>query len=685
MRTTLPSAIAIQAAQYEQQRPYRRSSTKSPQKRNSPKKRKAEKKQKALIERTNTFTFNDQPPPPPAKKVKVAAGVGVPVNRQANAPAARTTTTSGVPANRPATAPAARTTADAPAMRMTANAPAARTTTNAPTTRMTATSGVPANRPANAPAACTTAKSGAADSRATPSPTAQPRRPGPPAVAGQPERHREFPGWATPIPGSFDDLAAVPRPKEIVRAPPLVLPSRSRGHPNRPSAPQPQQPRHVSDPALTRQNKPQRQQPRTPRTSNPGYYGQAGPGEDPADRMLDETMDAMEVDFGEDPDLGGFASVVRDRRGVGFRDGYDEIEMDEIDMDPEAAREEEERDEVDRLPEDDFDREDDEGEDDEIGDGSPEDGGNKSDDEAAVDQAGGSRKRRRKTGESEQDAVVRKASSFGPTVGVAIQMACRYVRSMAITTSLLASVEEEEKIVRDAWPIVMQLKQFRGQSLPWKEIYYPTIKQYFSNIRGRVVGHCRTLLCRYFPFHREVGSKRANTRLYKDLIEDDAYTCEDPENQNGRWSHPLLFEVIYASFFPTRSSDGFRFSSKFFNPITLELVAIVFTAIRCSLDEWAKGTYMKLQFKTSIYTPVYERHLENLKALKRHDREAIAEFCSEIWEYASGAQGGVSMEPGPVLSSNQHAKAAQDLRDRARRKKEARQANHQDDSSEIDD
>lgn len=43
---------------------------------------------------------------------------------------------------------------------------------------------------------------------------------------------------------------------------------------------------------------------------------------------------------------------------------------------------------------------------------------------------------------------------------------------------------------------------------------------------------------------------------------------------------------------------------------------------------------MKLQFKSSIYTPVYERHLENLKALKRHDREAIAEFCSEIWEYA---------------------------------------------------
>lgn len=43
------------------------------------------------------------------------------------------------------------------------------------------------------------------------------------------------------------------------------------------------------------------------------------------------------------------------------------------------------------------------------------------------------------------------------------------------------------------------------------------------------------------------------------------------------------------------------------------------------------------------------------------------------------------MEPGPVLSGDQHAKAAQDLRERARRKKAAQQANHQNNSSEIDD
>ncbi|KAG9042731.1 hypothetical protein FS837_010457 [Tulasnella sp. UAMH 9824] len=588
-RVRKPSAIAIRAALYEQHRPYRRGSTKSPQKRKSPVKQKAQKKQKALIERTNTFTFNDQPPPPPAKKVKVAAGVGVPVNRQVNPQPARTTT-----------------------------------------------------------------KSSAADSQAIP--TAQPRhaehRANPPAAAGPTTKYRRMPGWATPIPGSLEDFAALPRPREIICAPPLVLPPHC-DHPNQPSAP-PAQPSNGTSPTLPVSRKTnlnpsnrERRKPATPVTT--------------AKQGLARTL---RIAFGTN--------------------GYDEMEMDEIEADPEAGREEEEGDEV-EIPEDDFYGEDDEGEGNEIGDGSPEDGGNGSDDEAEADQGGGRCKRHRKTGESERDAIVRKASSFGPMVGAAIQMACRYVRSVAITKNPLASVEEEEKIVHDAWPIVTQLKPFRGQSLPWNEIYYPTIKQYFSNVRGRVVGHCRTLLGRYFPFRREAGSKRANTKLYKDLIEDDAYTCEDPKNLDGRWSHPLLLEVIYASFFPTRSSDGFRFGSKFFNPITLELVAIVFTAIRCSLDEWAKGVYMKLQFKTSVYTPVYERHLENLKALKRHDRKAITEFCGEIWEYASGAQGGASMEPGPILCSEQHAKAAQDLREHARRKREARQANQQNNSSEIDD
>ncbi|KIO24760.1 hypothetical protein M407DRAFT_25910, partial [Tulasnella calospora MUT 4182] len=344
-RIRKPSAIAIQAARYEQTRPYRRGSTKSPQKRNSPEKRKAEKKQRALIERTNTFTFNDQPPPPPAKKVKVAAGVGVPV-----------------------------------------------------------------------PAARTTAKSKAADSQATP--TAQPRHAehgsSPPVVAPLTKKRHRMPGWATPVPGSFDDLASVPQPREIVRAPPLVLPSH-RDHPNHPStrAAPPQQ-RHVSNPGNIQQNRPQPQQPRTPHrgpqnrpqprepqtphTSDPGYYGQAGPGEDPADRILDESADALDVDFGEDPELGGFASVVRDHRGVGFRDDYDEVEMEGIEADRVAGQEEEEEDEVERLQDDDFDGEDVAGEDDEIGDGSLEEGGNESDDEAAADQGGGSRKRRRKTG-----------------------------------------------------------------------------------------------------------------------------------------------------------------------------------------------------------------------------------------------------------------------------------------------
>lgn len=95
----------------------------------------------------------------------------------------------------------------------------------------------------------------------------------------------------------------------------------------------------------------------------------------------------------------------------------------------------------------------------------------------------GDRQSRCKRGQG-KEAVIKKASAFG-SAAPAIQMACRYVRSTAITKTPMASIEEEEKIIRDAWPAVMQLKPFRGQNLPWEEGYDPTVS---SGTGGSISG-----------------------------------------------------------------------------------------------------------------------------------------------------------------------------------------------------
>lgn len=214
--------------------------------------------------------------------------------------------------------------------------------------------------------------------------------------------------------------------------------------------------------------------------------------------MVDPPSDADQLDFGDDPwdDGDGGASHERRQTRVQFGDAVDD-ERDEEgdggdgaaegagsgDMDGGDDGEEEDDDkdgdddlgdQDDNLTDDDDDDNDDndneaDDDDDDDDDG---DGDGDGDGEPGDDQQG---RQRQKRGKGAREAVVKKASAFGPSAAPAIQMVCRYVRSAAITKSPMASIEEEGKLIREAWPVVMQLKPFRDQNLPWKELYYPTV------------------------------------------------------------------------------------------------------------------------------------------------------------------------------------------------------------------
>ncbi|KAG8921125.1 hypothetical protein FRC01_000400, partial [Tulasnella sp. 417] len=608
-RTRTRSAKGIASDDWMERRPYQRSPTKSPQKPTATQRRTQEKR-KALNERTNAFSFNDEPPEPAAKKLKLAAGAAIPAKGSSHVSVAH-------------------------------RRPGDSSTSTRPGSRGLET------RPQNP------------DKRTTKRPTANPTsHPQNTDARAAGSRNLHFPGWATPLAGSATNRAALPAAGPSRPIAPLGIPHAAGVQPN-PSrttargAP-PQKNHHVSE-TVSGRNTSQQEVPTRPLRS-----------EDPRAHPRDARMASVDDNWGRDDEQ----DVDVDERREGFQAasdgeagelgngddeefGDEEEEREEEDEEEESEEEESEEEDEESEGEDrqseEEDRQSEDGEDDQSGSGRPEEETDEEEqedgmvdiDEDGIDEDGGengsgqpTRRRDRTRKGQKKEAVVKKASAFGSAVGAAIQMVCRYVRSAAITRYPMASIEEEGKLIRESWPVVMRLKPFRGQDLPWKEAYYPTIKQYFSTVRGKVVGNSRNLLSRFFPFKKDAASKRANCKIYKHAIHDDSYTCEDPENQRGRWCHPLLFEVIQATFFPTRSGDGFLFNSKFFNPITLELIAIVFAAIRCALDEWAKGVYMKLPFKISVYAPVYERHLSNLKTLHRHDPEVVAGFCQEVWEHA---------------------------------------------------
>lgn len=330
----------------------------------------------------------------------------------------------------------------------------------------------------------------ASNSRSTPGSTARPKRLQDARTLATVTATTAAPGlpqWATPLLRFLPSAPAQPQQEQAGRVPPLRI-AAARPNPSHATRPGPQ-PRHVSDSNLHQDNNRRHPQAQTSRSSDPGEYPPARASQDRARPMVDPPSDADQLDFGTDPweEMNGDGGTNHERRqtrirfgdavdeereeeedgrddaaeGVGGGDmdgGDDDEEEDRADEDEDAEKDGDDEDDED---EEDKDEEDEDDEDDENGDGEP------GDDQQS--------RQHRKRGKGAREAVVKKASAFGPSAAQAIQMVCRYVRSAAITKSPMASIEEEGKLIREAWPVVMQLKPFRDQNLPWKELYYPTV------------------------------------------------------------------------------------------------------------------------------------------------------------------------------------------------------------------
>lgn len=83
------------------------------------------------------------------------------------------------------------------------------------------------------------------------------------------------------------------------------------------------------------------------------------------------------------------------------------------------------------------------------------------------------------------------------------------------------------------------------------------------------------------------------------------------------YRHPIFADVIASSYFTGSGSFGSRYASRF-NPMPWSVIALVATAVECSLKDWEKGkqaTPTANPFTDQGYSAYYQKHLNNLHLL----------------------------------------------------------------------
>ncbi|KAG2127609.1 uncharacterized protein EDB93DRAFT_1096419, partial [Suillus bovinus] len=87
---------------------------------------------------------------------------------------------------------------------------------------------------------------------------------------------------------------------------------------------------------------------------------------------------------------------------------------------------------------------------------------------------------------------------------------------------------------------------------------------------------------------------------------------QDWEMKHGIYKMELIQSAVNDMWFMNRSDEGV-ICGKYFEPLPVEIIALILTAIECCIDEWITGVKEDIKFLAATYSPIYQVHLSSLQ------------------------------------------------------------------------
>ncbi|KAJ2967674.1 hypothetical protein NUW54_g13440 [Trametes sanguinea] len=163
------------------------------------------------------------------------------------------------------------------------------------------------------------------------------------------------------------------------------------------------------------------------------------------------------------------------------------------------------------------------------------------------------------------------------------------------------------------------------------------VAQYSWHLRSEIKNAARALVpgayslkagltpqSRLFNQERVAFLHRARTFAYE-IIGDTAQDCV------GLYEAEIIQAIVNNIFYKSATDDGVVLSDVY-EPFPFVGLALILTAVQCSLDEWDTGAFARITFSEENYVSVYRGHLEELRYFEAQsgaDR-ILSEICGNI-------------------------------------------------------
>ncbi|KAG1788033.1 uncharacterized protein HD556DRAFT_1312314 [Suillus plorans] len=168
------------------------------------------------------------------------------------------------------------------------------------------------------------------------------------------------------------------------------------------------------------------------------------------------------------------------------------------------------------------------------------------------------------------------------------------------------NIAVETQLAKAAWHEACQIKGINVKLTPSgvKMLLTRT-----SQVRGELKTKMHSLTASFFGFQSRNSNDviRQNRDLAESLKDSSVFAFKDWESKKGIYKTELLQLGINIMWFTNRHDEGV-IHHKYFNPMPVEVIALVLTTIECCIDEWLQGLKEDIKFMSATYGTVYHGH-----------------------------------------------------------------------------
>ncbi|KZT21733.1 hypothetical protein NEOLEDRAFT_1072839 [Neolentinus lepideus HHB14362 ss-1] len=212
-----------------------------------------------------------------------------------------------------------------------------------------------------------------------------------------------------------------------------------------------------------------------------------------------------------------------------------------------------------------------------------------------------------------------RVSEFGPMLRSLIMLAQHLYRCKVMTEWPYPNDVEEQGMAMEAWTAACKVKNVH---MEFDEDILKLITTRASQVRGELKTKSRPLVAYKFGLHESKGPN--GVRELRDKVEallDGSSYIFKVIARTGLYQHPIIQALINEMWFANKNDEGVIHGEYFTPRIPLVTIAMVVTAIQCSLEEWQTGQKTDIQFTETMYASHFENHLRALEQFERKTKD----------------------------------------------------------------